>query len=30
VLQVIHDVQEAVHERSGVMLEPEVRMWGFD
>lgn len=30
VLQVIHDVQEAVHDRSGVMLEPEVRMWGFD
>lgn len=30
VLAVIHDVQDAVYERFGVRLEPEVRMWGFD
>ena len=29
VLQVIHDVQDAVLEQYGVQLEPEVRMWGF-
>lgn len=28
VLQVIHDVQAAVLEHSGVQLEPEVRLWG--
>lgn len=30
ILQVITDVQNAVFADSGVMLEPEVRMWGFD
>ena len=30
VLQVIHDVQDAVLERQGVQLQPEVRMWGFE
>lgn len=30
VLQVIRDVQSAVLERQGVMLQPEVRMWGFE
>ena len=30
VRQVIADVQDAVFADSGVMLEPEVRMWGFD
>lgn len=30
VRQVIEDVQNAVFADSGVMLEPEVRMWGFD
>ena len=30
VLQVIADVQEKVKADSGVVLEPEVRMWGFD
>lgn len=29
VLQVIRDVQARVLERSGVQLEPEVRLWGF-
>lgn len=29
VIKVIHDVQEAVYEKSGVTLEPEVRMLGF-
>ena len=29
VLQVICDVQAHVFERSGVRLEPEVRLWGF-
>lgn len=29
VLQVIRDVQQAVWEREGVRLEPEVRLWGF-
>lgn len=29
VLQVIHDVQDAVYRSAGVQLEPEVRMWGF-
>lgn len=28
--QVIKDVQDAVFADSGVFLEPEVRMWGFD
>lgn len=28
--QVIKDVQDAVFADSGVLLEPEVRMWGFD
>lgn len=27
--QIINDVQERVLEKSGVRLEPEVRMWGF-
>lgn len=30
VRQVISDVQDAVFADSGVVLEPEVRMWGFD
>ncbi len=30
VLQVIRDVQDAVFEHSGVRLETEVRMWGFE
>lgn len=30
ILQVISDVQKAVEATSGVRLEPEVRMWGFD
>lgn len=30
VRQVIQDVQDAVFADSGVMLEPEVRMWGFE
>lgn len=30
VRQVIEDVQNAVFADSGVRLEPEVRMWGFD
>lgn len=30
ILQVIKDVQDAVFADSGVLLEPEVRMWGFD
>lgn len=30
VLQVIHDVQDAVRVSSGVELEPEVRLWGFE
>ena len=30
VLQVIHDVQEAVRDTAGVNLEPEVRLWGFE
>ena len=30
VLGVIEDVRAAVFERDGVMLEPEVRMWGFE
>ena len=30
VLAVIRDVQQAVWDHAGVMLEPEVRMWGFD
>lgn len=30
VRQVIEDVQSAVFADSGVLLEPEVRMWGFD
>ena len=29
VLQVIRDVQTAVHAQFGVELEPEVKMWGF-
>ena len=29
VLELIHLVQKRVFEESGVMLEPEVRMWGF-
>ena len=29
VMQVIRDVQARVLEQSGIMLEPEVRMWGF-
>lgn len=28
--RVISDVQDAVFADSGVVLEPEVRMWGFD
>jgi UDP-N-acetylmuramate dehydrogenase len=30
VLQVIQDVQATVLEQQGVMLQPEVRMWGFE
>lgn len=30
VMQVIEDVRKAVYKKSGVMLEPEVRMLGFD
>ena len=30
VLQVIRDVQATVLEQQGVMLQPEVRMWGFE
>ena len=30
VLQVIRDVQERVQAQSGILLEPEVRLWGFD
>ena len=30
VLGVISDVQEAVFKMEGVLLEPEVRMWGFE
>lgn len=30
VRQVIEDVQNAVFADAGVLLEPEVRMWGFD
>ena len=30
VLQVIRDVQDTVLADSGIMLEPEVRLWGFD
>jgi len=29
VRRVIADVQAKVRERSGVALEPEVRLWGF-
>ena len=29
ICNVIEDVQHAVYEKSGVTLEPEVRMWGF-
>ncbi len=29
VCHVIKDVQDEVYKRSGVLLEPEVRMWGF-
>lgn len=29
VRQVIHDVQAAVNASSGIVLEPEVRLWGF-
>ena len=30
VLQVIRDVQAAVFADSGIQLEPEVRLWGFE
>jgi len=30
VLQVIRDVQRAVEERFGVLLQPEVKLWGFE
>ncbi len=30
VLRVIRDVQKSVAAQSGIYLEPEVRMWGFD
>ena len=30
VMQVIDDVRSRVFEQSGVMLEPEVRLWGFE
>lgn len=30
VLQVIRDVRASVSERFGVILQPEVRLWGFD
>ena len=30
VMQVIEDVRSRVFEQSGVMLEPEVRLWGFE
>lgn len=30
VLQVIRDVQATVFEQQGVLLQPEVRMWGFE
>lgn len=30
ILQVIENVQNAVFADAGVLLEPEVRMWGFD
>ena len=30
VMQVIDDVRARVLERSGVLLEPEVRLWGFE
>ena len=30
VLQVIHDVQDAIYASAGVRLETEVRLWGFE